>query len=234
MRVVICGGGMVGGELARKLIRDRHDVVVVDDNKEICDKLYADFGVVAVHGDVALLETLTEAQLEKADLVIAATNTDADNLSCAILAKSLGVPQIIVRVNNPAYEKAYKLAGVTALVWGTQLVVNQIIMEIEHPRARNISSIGGGRANIFSVKLPKGSPFDKKPVKEIVGDKKFPAECVFIAIFNPRNNSVTIPRGDNIVVEGDELFLIATSTVMERAIDLLTSVKKGAVKQEGS
>ena len=183
MRVLICGGGMVGGELAKQLMLQKHEVIVVDDDKDVCDSLYAEIGVIAIVGNSALLETLKEAEIDKADLVVAATNKDADNLSCAILSKSMGVDQILVRVNNPAYAGAYKLIGVSALVWGTNLVVNQMLMEIEHPRAKNITTIGEGRAHIFSVTVPPNSTLAKRKIKDIALDTVF-----FIAVhfFNYR------------------------------------------------
>ena len=226
MRVVICGGGMVGGELARKLTMEKHDIVVVDDDKEVCDKLYAELGIVAINGNSALLETLLEAEVDKAKLLVAATNRDADNLSCAILAKSLGVPQIIVRVNNPAYANAYKLVGVDSLVWGTTLVVNQMIMEIEHPRARNISSLAGGKATVFSIVIPLNSAIAGKTVKEIALKRSFPSDCVLIAAYHPTTKELSIPRGDMVVKENDELFLISSPKAMEKAISFMTSVKR--------
>ena len=90
MYVVVGGIGLVGGELARRLIENRHDVVVIDKDKDVCDRIYAETGVVAIHGNVSQVETLKEANIQKADVVAATTGSDADNLACAILAKSFG------------------------------------------------------------------------------------------------------------------------------------------------
>ena len=88
--------------VAPKLVEKKHDVVVVDIDKEVCDRLYSEVGAVAINGNGARIETLHEAGMSKADVVVAAMGTDVDNLTCAILAKSRGVPQIIVRMRNPA------------------------------------------------------------------------------------------------------------------------------------
>ena len=225
MRVLVCGGGMVGGELAKQLMIQKHDVIVVDESKDVCDSLYAEIGVIAITGNSALLETLKVAEIDKADLVIAATNKDADNLSCAILAKSMGVSQIITRVNNPAYASAYELVGVTALVWGTNLVVNQMLMEIEHPRAKNITTIGEGRANIFSVTVPENSALAKRKIKDIAQDKSFPDECVFISTYKPSIDDYSIPKGDTVICVGDELIMISSTRAMEKAIDAILALK---------
>ena len=223
MYIVVAGAGMVGGELAGKLMEAKHDLVVVDQDREICDKLYAETGVVAIQGSVARIETLTEAHTEKADVVIAATGSDANNLACAILAKSLGVPRIIVRMRNPAYERAYRLAGVTSIVRVLDLMVNQMIMEVEQPKVRRIMTIGGGRADIFMVIIPQGARAAGKTVQDIAKHAQFPSQCVFIAVYNHETEEFSIPRGDRIICEGDEVFLISNVEDIKKAVDFLTA-----------
>lgn len=222
MYMVVAGAGMVGGELARTLMEAKHDVVIIDQNKEVCDKLYAETGVVAIHGSAARVETLNEANTGKADVVVAATGSDADNLVCAILAKSLGVPQIIVRMRNPAYERAYQLAGVTSVVRVTDLMVNQMIMEIEQPMVRRIMTIGGGRADIFMVIIPQGANVAGKRVENIARHPNFPSQCVFIAVYNQEAEEFSIPRGEQVIREGDEVFLISTAEDIKKAVEVLT------------
>ncbi|MCD6335635.1 MAG: TrkA family potassium uptake protein [Candidatus Latescibacteria bacterium] len=223
MYIVIAGAGMVGSALARKLLEAKHDVVIIDQNKETCDKLYAQTGVVAIHGNVARIEILNEAAIEKADVAIAATGSDADNLACAILAKSFGVPRIIVRMRNPAYEKAYRLAGVTSIVRVLDLMVNQMIMEIEQPRVRRIVTIGGGKADIFVIIIPQGAKVAGKSVEAIARHPKFPSQCVFIAVYNEQTEEFSIPRGERVIREGDEVFLISTAEDIKMAADFLTT-----------
>ena len=109
MYIVVTGGGMVGGGLVHRLLDNKHDVVLIEQDKEICDKLYAETGVVAINGSATSIEALNEAGIGKADVVVAATVNDADNLACAILAKSFEVPQIIVRMRDPAYNMLTEL-----------------------------------------------------------------------------------------------------------------------------
>ena len=129
MNIVVAGGGMVGGEPVLRLVENKHDVVVIDEHKDVCDRLYANTGVVAVHGRAEQVNTLKEAEVHKADIVVTATGNDAHNLACAILAKSLGVNRIIARMRDPAYENAYKLAGADSILRVTDLMVSQMINE---------------------------------------------------------------------------------------------------------
>ena len=227
MYIVVAGGGMVGGRLVRRLLEKRHDVVIVDTNREVCNKLYAETGVVAICGKATKIDILREAGVEKANVVVVATPDDADNLASVILAKSLNVPRIIVRMRDPEYENAYKVAGVHKIVRVTDLMVNQMMMEIENPKVRRITTIGGGRANIFMVIVPKGGQAAGKTVKEIAGNKSFPSQCVFIAIYTEEKGELSIPRGEQVIHEGDELFLISTAENIRKVADFLTAVHSG-------
>jgi trk system potassium uptake protein TrkA len=221
MYIVITGGGMVGGGLVRMLLDNKHDVVLIEQNKQTCDKLYAETGVVAINASATSIEALTEAGISKADVLVAATGQDADNLACAILAKSFEVPQIIVRMRDPAYKNAYIVAGVHSIVRMTDLMVSQIMMDIENPQVRRITSIGGGKADIFLVIVPEHAKIAGKSVQDIVGSRHFPSQCVFIAVYNKKTEEFSIPRGQQVINEGDELFLISTAENIKKAVDLL-------------
>jgi len=223
MYIIIAGAGMVGGELARRLVEHKHDVVIIDQDREVCDRLYAEIGVIAVNGNGTRIEILREADIGKADVVIAAMSGDVENLACAVLAKSLGVSQIIVRMRDPAYEDAYKIAGVTSIVHVIDLMINEMILEIEQPEVRSITTIGGGRADIFMVIIPPGAKVVGKTIEDITKDPKFPPQCVFIAVYNQEKEEFAIPRGAQVINEGDEVFLISTAEDIKEAADFLTA-----------
>ena len=226
MYVIVAGAGIVGGDLASKLVEKKHDVVVIDMDKEACDRLYSEIGVVAVNGNAARISTLKESGIEKAEVLVAAMGNDVDNLSCAILAKSLGVPQIIVRMRNEAYENAYRLAGITSIVRVADLMINEMMMEIEQPDVRRIMSIGGGRGEIFMVTIPQDARIAGKSVGEITKESRFPQQCVFIATYSQEVEEYTYPRGEHVINGGDQVFLIAPTADVKRAADFLTNEHK--------
>jgi trk system potassium uptake protein TrkA len=221
MYIIIGGVGLVGTELARRLVENKHDVVVVDEDERVCDNLYAELGVVAINGNISRIETLVEANIEKADCVVTSTGSDTDNLACAILAKSFGVPQIIARMRNSSYENAYKLAGVSSVVRVTDLMVNLMIVEIEKPKVRRVLTIGGGKADIYSLVLPEGARVAGRMVQEIARDPAFPPDSVFIAVFNREKDEVAIPRGQQVINEGDELLMVSPAEQIKNVTDFL-------------
>jgi len=226
MYIIIAGAGMVGSGLARRLLDKKHDVVIIDVNKEICDKLYAQTGVIAINGSGTRIEVLQDAGIEKADMLVAASGDDADNLACAILAKSMGVSDVLVRVRNPEYENAYKMAGVDTTFRVTDILVNRMIMEIEKPKVRKVTSIGGGKADIFMTVVPKGAKVSGMSVQEIAASDGFPSECTFVAVYNKESEAFNIPRGQQVIKEGDKLFMISRSEHITEAADFLTAVRE--------
>ena len=222
MYVVVAGGGMVGGGLVHRLLENKHDVVMIEQSKQMCDNLYAETGVVAINGTATSIKALKQAGIQKADVVVAATGSDADNLACALLAKSFQVPQIIVRMRNPEYKNAYRVAGATKIVRVTDLMINQMMIDIENPKVRRITTIGGGKANVFVVVVPEGARVAGKSIVNITSDSEFPSQCVFVAIFSQDREEFCIPRGQQVIAEADELFLISTAEHIKKVVDLLT------------
>ncbi|MBN1796758.1 MAG: TrkA family potassium uptake protein [Sedimentisphaerales bacterium] len=222
MYIIVAGGGLVGGALIRKLIDNKHDVILIEQNPKLSEKMYAETGVVAITGSTSQIDILREAKIDKADILVAATASDADNLTAAIMAKSFNVPKVIVRMRDPSYENAYKVAGANVIVHVTDVMSNQMLLEIEKPNVQKVTSIGSGKADIFRVVVSEGSKAIGKTIKDITSNPKFPAHCTFIAVYNPQKDVFTITRGGQVIEEGDEWFLIAPVEDINEAAAFLT------------
>ncbi len=223
MYIVVVGGGMVGGDLARRLLEGKHDVVLIDLKEDVCKRIYAETGVLAIQGSGSDIEVLREAGAEKADIIVSATGDDANNLLVAILAKSLEVPSVIVRMRNPKYENAYRVAGVSAIVRVTDLMINQMLMEVEHPTVRRVTTIGSGKANIFMVLVPSDAEVVGRTVESIAQSRAFPPDCSFVAVYNQHTEEFAIPRGSQVIREGDELFVISKPEDIKKVVAFITA-----------
>ena len=204
-------------------MQNKHDVVVVDVDRDVCESIYAETGAMTIHGNATRIQDLDQAGAQKADVLLCLMRTDADNIACALLAKSLGIPRIIGRMRNPRYEQAYKLAGVTVIVRVADLLLNQIMMEIEQPEVRKIMILGGGKAEIYAVKIPEGAKSVGMAVKDITRESNFPAECLFMGIYREEEGDFLIPRGNYVLREADTVFLVSKSQFIKLATDMLTS-----------
>jgi len=226
MYIIITGGGMIGSSLAKALFSNKHDIVVIETKRELCDKLYEETGIEVINGNSSSADVLKDAGIMKADVLIATSNDDASNLACSILAKGYGVPQIIVRMRNKEYAKAYKLAGVNAISSVADLMVNQMMLFVEKPRIKRMMTIGNGKANIYSVVVPANASCIGKTVLELSKHKDFPNECILVAMYNQKKDILTIPRGNKKIFEQDEIFLIASPEYISKVSKIFSEISE--------
>jgi trk system potassium uptake protein len=209
MNIVVAGAGLVGRELVRKLLDHKHDVVVIDIDHEVCDNIYADTGALTVNGSATNLTTLKDAGVHRADVLLCLMRNDVDNISCSILAKSLGVPRILARMRDPGYENAYSISGITGIVRVADLLLDQLMMEVEQPPVRRIMSLGGGDAYVYAVRIPENADCIGKTVKVIAEAADFPKESLLMGIYRGDDEQFHIPRGDYVLAAKDTVFVIA-------------------------
>lgn len=217
MRVVIAGAGLVGRGLAKRLIAGKHDVTVVDSDRDVCEEIYSHLGVNTIVGSATAISTLEDAELSRADCAAAAMREDSDNLVFSLLAKNMGVENIICRMRDPRYEEVYKLAGVTRVLNIVDLYINQFIWEIEEPAMKELTAFGEGRANIVFVRVPQESKAAGRTIQDIAGDQDFPKDCVICGIFRPQSGEFIIPRGHVKMEAGDRVYLAANADQVRRA-----------------
>jgi len=225
MFVIVAGAGLTGSGITRMLVRNRHDVVVIDVLREACEAIHAETGAMAIHGSATDIQVLEEAGAAKADVILCLMRNDLDNVACTLLSKSLKIPRIIARVRNPRYEEACRLAGVTKTVRVADLLLNQIMTEVEQPKVKMIMTLGAGKAQIYAVKIPEDAQSVGMAIKEITQKKNFPNECVFMGIYQEAKEDFAIPRGNHVLREGDMVFLVSKSQFVKEATDFLTKAK---------
>ncbi len=221
MYIVIAGGGLFGGGLARVLVGGRHDVVVIDQHRDVCENVSSRVGALAVHGAATNIETLEEAGIRKAEVAVGALPEDAGNLAFGVLARSFDVPRVMVRMRNPQYETAYKLAGITRTLNLRDMFVNQLVLEIEQPATRQVATFGRGKASIVVLRVPDGALIHGKTVKEITQDSNFPTECVIAGILREDPATFVFPRGAADIRSGDRVFLSARTENVRKAAEYL-------------
>jgi len=226
MYIVIAGSGVVGGNLARTLADNRHDVVVVDRDEEVCEEMSALYDVVAINGAATNIKVLEEAGLRKADVAVAALATDADNLAFALLARTFKVPRIIARMDEHQYEEAYRLAGVSRTISVKDLFVGQLVLEIEQPTLQQVAVFAGGNACVVTTLVPDGAAVEGKSVTEVGQDKGFPQNCLIVGIYREATDEFVIPRGNVVLRPADRVFLAGGAKAVRQAAEFLQRQKQ--------
>jgi trk system potassium uptake protein TrkA len=220
MYIIIAGGGVIGKNLARQLVQQKHDVVVVEVDAKACEEIYAKYGAVTINGDATDLGILEGAGIERCDIAVAVMRKDSDNLEFALLAKHHKVSQIIVRMNDPKYEEVYKTVGVDSIARTTGLLIDQIMVNIESPELRKV--IGLETIEICIFNIPMDSKCQGKTIAKVVEQKGFPRNINFTCVFEDSTKSFIVPRGNTVLNAKDRVFLCGRRTDIKTATKFLS------------
>ena len=192
MYIIIVGAGKVGYHLGRLLMAESHEVMVIEKDRSKVDLLSFEFHDAIMQGDGSTVEVLKEAGTNRADVVVAATGNDEDNLVICQITKLVFLkPRTIARVNNPRNEELFAGLGVDASVSGTK-IINAIIEEQVKAGDMMIPllTLKEGDVEIVEVQLSRSSHIVKKKIKDL----SLPEGSIFIAVI--RGDEVIIPYGE--------------------------------------
>jgi trk/ktr system potassium uptake protein len=208
MRVVVTGGGAVGRHLAVDLAGRGHSVTLIEQNRELAEELrgWAE-GVNVQLGDACEPWVLEAAELSSAEVVVAATGDDEDNLVTSLLAKTeFAVPRVLARVNHPKNEWLFTDQwGVDAAVSPPHILTAMVEEAVTVGDLVRLIRLEGGRISIVEMTLPDDSPSVGKPLYEL----RLPADSAFVAIL--REGHVVIPQPESVLTAGDEVVALSTA-----------------------
>jgi len=207
MYVVIVGAGEVGSTIAASLA-DNHDVAVVDIDGDRVESLVYDADVLGVEGDGADLETLTEAGIEEADILIASTDDDETNIVTCGTARTVSDAFTISRVKSVKFLRTWEHTegafGVDHMVATNLLTAESIVRVLGLPAAQDVATFAGGLVQMAEFEIGDDSPVAGQTVAE--ADRY--DSLTFAAVL--RDDSVVIPRGETPIRAGDEVVVIGS------------------------
>lgn len=203
MYMIVVGGGKVGYYLTKTLIFEGYEVLLIEKNPDKCDIFRQRFGAVVITGDGAEASTLESAGAARADVVIAVTGDDEDNLViCQVAKKRFGVERVIARVNNPKNEDVFKRLGVDVTVSQTNVILSLIEQQIPERHFLHLMSLKHAQIAIVEASVSSSSPIAGRTLSEI----QLPQDCVFSAI--TRGAEVIVPTGQTVIQAGDEVIAV--------------------------
>ncbi len=217
MNIVIAGGGKVGGELVQQLSQEGHNVTVIDVSDERVEEINGQYDVMGIVGNCATLQVMQDAQVEKADLMIATTASDEQNLLACLLARKMGAKHTIARVRDPQYvgqmEFLAEELGLSMYVNPEYSAATEIFRLLRFPSAQKIEVFAGGRVEIVEVTVPEGSGITGIPLREL--PHTFGARILICAV--QREEQVFIPKGDFVLRDGDRISITGEPNEVARA-----------------
>ena len=229
MRVVIAGAGAVGRHLASDLAERGHEVLLIDQEPGVIAKADATItGITTLLGDACEPWVLERAELRRADVVVAATGDDEDNLVTSLLAKQeFGVPRVLARVNHPKNEWLFNEQwGVDAAVSPPHVLTAMVEEAVTVGDLVRLLRLEGGRVALVELTLAEGSPTVGRAIYEL----RLPSDTAVVGIL--RDGHVVIPQPETVLAAGDEVLALA-GTGSEEALRAAISGLPGAVPSEG-
>jgi trk system potassium uptake protein len=210
MYVIVVGAGKVGWNLARELLEKGHEVTLIENDRDRYLTVEQELEHNIQYGDASELWVLERAGISRADMVIAVTGDDEDNiLICQVAKEKYLVDRIIARVNNPRNREHFELLGIRPVVSATDLILRLIEHEVPEYGLVHLLDLPEQRLEIIEMLLPE----DSRAAGQRVGDLEMPEGSLLISVL--RGDRGFVPGPDTVLEAGDEILAVLDPTVEE-------------------
>jgi trk system potassium uptake protein TrkA len=203
MYIIIGGGGEVGYYLARNLLNRGHEVLLLEKDSARVKSLSDELGQSILKGDACEARTMEEAGAQRADVIIAVTGEDEDNLViCQMAKKRFNVGRTIARLNNPKHEELFKKLGIDVTVSPTKAILSLIEAELPGPHFVMLMTLKKAGLEIVEVGIPPISPVVGKRLDQI----NLPRKSTLALII--RGEEPIFPTGDTVLIANDDVYAL--------------------------
>ena len=227
MRVIIIGAGKIGFIIAKILVEENYDVVVIEKLEEKANTLQEYLDVEVIVGNGVKTSSLEDAGIREAGLLVAVTESDETNLVACMLAKNFGVAKTIAKVKNPEYvlenmKDKEMFPGIDYMINPKLVTAKEIAKLIDIPEALDVAYYAEGKIQLLELKIPEEAPVAHQQIKEL----KFDFPFLIAAIV--REEKLIIPRGDDLIYPQDVIFVLAKTVDMIRVERFLGTKREKA------
>lgn len=210
MKIIIIGCGKVGYTLVEQLSGENHDIVVIDSREEKVKSITDELDAMGIIGNGVSFQTLAEAGISQADLLIAVTGSDEQNLLCCVIAKKAGHCKTIARVRNPIYNQEIDFLqremGLATVINPELTSAAEIARIFQFPSAVKIDSFAKGRVELMHFRITRDCLLNNYELIHI----RTTLKCNVLVCMVTRGKEVLIPRGDFVFHEGDSVAIVST------------------------
>ncbi len=211
MYIVIIGGGQVGYYLAKALLDEGHEVLVVERDPRRVDFINNELGSVCIRGDGCETATLAEVGTERADLLIAVTARDEGNLvACQVAKYRFNVPRTIARLSNPSNEAIFKKLGIDVTVSSTNIILENIKQEVPTHSLTHLLSLRDKGMEVVDIKIQPGSSTVGKAIKEL----SLPPDTILSLVIS-KERKPKVPTASTVLRAGDQIIAVTTVELEE-------------------
>lgn len=226
MKIVIAGAGEVGTHLAKLLSREEQDITLLDRDRSRLEALDARYNLLTVVGSPVSFSALRAARVEKAELFIAVTPYETDNVVACEIAKSFGAQKTVARIDNyefmdPANSAFFTRSGINHTIYPEYLAALEIRTALERNWVRNWFELHDGEIIVVGIKLRDNARIAGMQLKEFAATRhNFHVSAI------RRKNETIIPRGDDRLMPNDILYFTTARDYVDELIDLCGKTRR--------
>ncbi len=229
MRIIIVGCGKIGSTIIESLVNEGHDVTAVDSNPAVIAEITDIYDVMGVCGNGADCDTLSEANIEKADLFVAVAGSDELNMLSCFMAKRMGAGHTIARIRTPGYNDAglsfmCQQLDLSVSINPELLAAQELFNILQLPSAVNIETFSNRKFEMVEIVLKPDSPLNGISLIEL--RRKYQAKFLICTV--QRGNDIFIPDGSFVLKGGDRVGLTASPNEIEKLLRLIGNRQKKA------
>lgn len=211
MYVIVVGGGKVGYYLTKSLLAEGHEVLVIEKDPLRSAVLIDELGVNLLQGDGCEASLIVQAGMSRADVVIAVTGDDEDNLvACQVAKRKFNVPRTIARINNPKNERIFHKLGIDVTVSSTEIILSQIEQVMPAQSLVHLLTLRSVGVSFVEMEIPPDSPALGRPLREL----GIPDDCILPLVIRQGKEAI-IPYGDTVLQGGDQVIAVTSEASEE-------------------
>lgn len=206
MYVIVVGGGKIGYYLSKKLLTEGHEVLLLEKDRRRQSMISEQLGEVAMQGDGCEVRIMSEAGFGRADVIVAVTGDDEDNLViCQMAKKKFQAPRTVARVNDPSNLALFEQLGIDTTVSSTQIIFNLLEQQIEPGEIIPLGALKNGNIEIVAINVSERSPV----LGQTIQDLQLPGNALIISVV--RNENAMIPQRDTRFENGDSVLAMVAA-----------------------
>jgi trk system potassium uptake protein len=211
------GGGRMGLSLASLLISDGHDVTLIESDQTLCNIASSELDAMVLCGNGTNSKVLEEANVEDADVFVAATGNDEVNLLASILVREYKIPKIIARVCDTTHFVAFKNIGIDSVVSPELTTASYFEKLIIRPKIADLVVMGKGDAELLDIKLE-----NEKSIGKTIGEVSPDDNFIIVAVYE--NNNLVIPKPEMVLKKDMKISILVKTKYAQKVMNKFTKL----------
>ncbi len=222
MKITIAGCGKIGTAIIKSLLKERHDIIIIDSNEEIVNNVINKYDVIGICGNATSCDLLLQANTDKCDLFIAVTGSDEYNMLSSFIAKKMGAKHTIARIRDskystPDFDFIKQHLGISMTINPEYMTAQVLYNILKLPSAINVETFSSGGFEIIELNVKKDQKIIGVPLYEV--RKSLPINFLICAV--QRGEEVFIPNGASVLQEGDKIGIIVSYDDAHKLLKLI-------------